>query len=730
MKPIYLDYNATTPVDQEVASEMIPYITDFFGNPSSNHSFGIKTRVAVEKAREQVATMLGCAAYEIFFTGGGTESNNMAITGVAHTRSSHGKHIIISAVEHPAVTEVALHLKKEGFDISIAPVDSTGWVNPETIKSLIRTDTILISVMHANNEVGTIQPVKEIADIARSKGILMHTDAAQSIGKIPVNVNDLGVDLLSIAGHKLYAPKGVGALYVRRGVKIEKLMHGANHEQDMRPGTENVAYVVALGKACELVTLNLDMYASRMKENRDRLASKLSALFPEMRVNGNLDNCLPNTLNVSFKNLGAGDIIKNLGELAVSAGAACHSSSGTSGVLEAMKLPPEYSFGALRISTGRNTTIEEIDKAVALIENAINSVNNKENNTNTSNNYKITSYAHGMGCGCKMRPADLEYILNDLPQVFSPEVLVSAKHRDDAAVYRFVGDEAIVQTIDFFTPMVDNPYSFGAIAAANALSDVYAMGANPLFALNMVAFPVDELPLEVLKEIMRGATDKAIEAGIPILGGHSIEDSGIKFGMVVTGKVKASKLITNAGSKQGDVLVLTKPLGTGIITNAYKKSIATVEQLEVAIKVMETLNKTAAEISQRYPVNACTDITGFGLVGHLHEVTAASCVDVVLYYDELPLVEGAERMAMMDAISGSTRANERFAEPWTDFGTLTMAQRAITCDAQTSGGLLFSLPAESANSLITELHENGISAKLIGMVISEGTGNIKITFKN
>jgi len=731
MKPIYLDYNATTPVEQDVANEMIPYITEYFGNPSSSHSFGLTTRSAIEKAREQVAAMIQCEPYEVFFTGGGTESNNMAIQGAAYAHRDQGKHIIISAVEHPAVAEVALYLQQHGFEVSVADVDSTGRVNPLTIEKLIRPDTILISVMHANNEVGTIQPVKEIADIAHRHRVLMHSDAAQSVGKIPVNVADLGVDLLSIAGHKLYAPKGVGALYIRRGTRIEKFMHGANHEHDMRPGTENVPYIVALGKACELVMNNLEQYAAHMRETRDRLTKGLKNKFPDIRINGDHNNGIPNTLNVSFKNLGAGDIIRNLKDLAVSAGAACHAAGGNTGVLQAMNVPPEYTLGAMRISTGRYTTIDEVDAAVEQISHAVENIKNQEINGSIleSNAMNITSYAYGMGCGCKMRPADLEYILQDLPQEFPPEVLVSAKHRDDAAVYRIAGEEAIVQTLDFFTPMVDNPYSFGAIAAANALSDVYAMGATPVFALNMVAFPVDKLPLEVLKDIMRGAADKAAEAGIPILGGHSIEDSGIKFGMVVTGKVKVNKLITNAGAKAGDLLILTKPIGSGIITKAFTMGIVTDEMLNRTIGIMESLNKTAAEIMLKYPVNACTDVTGFGLVGHLHEMTEASSVDVSLYYDAVPLMDGVEKLANLGAIPGSTLSNENFAKGWTDFGTLNSAQKAVVCDSQTSGGLLISITKELAGSLLDDLAHNQVTAGIIGEITGKGTGKITIGFK-
>jgi cysteine desulfurase len=509
MELIYLDYNATTPVDKQVADEMIPYITEFFGNPSSSHKYGIKAKMAVEKAREQVANMINCQPYEIVFTGGGTESNNLAIKGAAYANKHKGGHIIISAVEHPAVAEVANYLGEHGFNISVAGVDSMGLVDPKEIESLIRPSTVLISIMHANNEVGTIQPIHEVAAIAHKQGIILHTDAAQSAGKIKVDVAELDVDLLSLAGHKLYAPKGIGALYIRRGTKIEKFMHGADHENDLRAGTENVPYIVALGKACELITHNLDEYAATMLSAKKHLAEGLKAIFPDLRINGHPEKSLPNTLNISFRNRGAGEIMAKLDSLAVSAGAACHSSTGRSGTLEAMNLPAEYALGAMRLSTGRHTTIDEINRAVKQIAEAAGGV---KENANVAF-HGITNYAHGLGCGCKMKAVDLEYILKDLPQVKVQEVIVSASDRDDAAVYRISGDEAIVQTVDFFTPMVDDPYAFGAIAAANALGDIYAMGAEPIFALNLVAFPVDELPLDVLKEIMRGAAEKATEAG-------------------------------------------------------------------------------------------------------------------------------------------------------------------------------------------------------------------------
>lgn len=734
--PIYLDYNATTPVDREVADAMIPFLTEIFGNPSSSHSYGIKARMAVENAREQVAALLNCKPSEIVFTGGGTESNNLAIAGAAQALKHKGNHIIISAIEHPAVSEVASYLAKNGFVVSVAPVDEQGFVDVKDIERLIRHDTILISVMHANNEIGTIQPIAEIAQLAHENNIIVHTDAAQSVGKITTDVQLLGVDLLSIAGHKLYAPKGVGALYIRSGTGIVKYMHGANHEQDLRPGTENVSHIAGLGKACAMISENLQHYAATMTAARDRIASGLARNIPDIRINGDLIRSLPNTLNVSFRNLGAGEVVPQMPDVAVSTGAACHSAGGSSGTLAAMNLPPEYAHGALRISTGRYTTIEEADKAVEVITAAYHTAKgagsgNEELPTN-DRTIKITEYAAGMGCGCKMRPADLESILGDLmdPKI-SDDVIVGTETRDDAAVYRLVGDEFIVETVDFFTPMVDNPYSFGAIAAANAVSDIYAMGAQPLFALNLVAFPVDQLPLTVLREIMRGADDKLAEAGIPVLGGHSIEDTGIKFGMVVTGKVKEGELITNSGAKPDDLLVLTKPIGSGIITKAYKMNLAAEEEISEAASIMETLNKEAAAIMHKYPVNACTDVTGFGLTGHLHEMLAASDADGEIWYNSIPFMQSAERLARLGAIPGSTKANEEFAGQWTDFTTLLPAQRSMVCDAQTSGGLLISTDSLSAEKMINEMRKTGINAGVIGKVLKSSgkPGKIAVTFQ-
>ncbi len=364
MNPIYLDYNATTPIDPQVAEAMLPYIHQHFGNPSSGHSFGVSAKAAVDAAREQVATMLRCRPQEIVFTSGGTEANNYAIKGVAGAYREKGNHIITSAVEHPAVIEVCRYLESRGCRVTYLPVDQTGLVDPQQVADAITDQTILVTVMHANNEVGTVEPIKEISEIANRQGVLVHADCAQSVGKIPVSVDDLGVDLLTIAGHKLYAPKGIGVLYIRSGVQLEKLMHGANHEMDWRAGTENVIEVVGLGKACELIDRNLTEYHGHMREMRDRLEAGLVDRFPASRVNGHLDKRLPNTSSISFKGLEADAILSQMTGIAASAGAACHSDRvEVSSVLQAMQVPLEYAMGTIRFSVGRFTTPNEVGSA-------------------------------------------------------------------------------------------------------------------------------------------------------------------------------------------------------------------------------------------------------------------------------------------------------------------------------------------------------------------------------
>jgi cysteine sulfinate desulfinase/cysteine desulfurase-like protein len=321
---IYLDYNATTPIDSEVSRAMEPFLSQYFGNPSSLHSYGKETKIAVEQARKQVANLIHCNPYEIVFTSGGTESNNYALKGAAYALRNKGNHIITSGIEHPAIIEVCKYLEKQGYEVTYLPVNPEGLVEPGEVKKAIRKNTILISIMHANNEIGTIQPIEEIGRIAIEHNILFHSDAAQSPGKIPVDVQKLNVDLLSIAGHKLYAPKGIGALYIREGIKLEKLIHGADHERNLRAGTENVLEIVGLGKACEIAGRDLEENMQIMKESRDRLHTLIKQRIPEVKRNGHPQKRLPNTLSLSFPGMEANLIVNELADkgIAVSAGAA------------------------------------------------------------------------------------------------------------------------------------------------------------------------------------------------------------------------------------------------------------------------------------------------------------------------------------------------------------------------------------------------------------------------
>jgi cysteine desulfurase len=352
MKPIYLDYNATTPIDPRVAAAMRPYIEEHFGNPSSSHAYGAAAKRAVERARSQVAGLLGCEVYEVIFTSGGSESNNHAVRGVARASAKKGNHIITSSVEHPAVTEVCRYLETVGYTVTYLPVDEFGSVAPEDVERAITPRTILITIMHANNEVGTIEPIPEIAEIARRFGIVFHSDCAQSVGKIPVSAAGLGVDLLSIAGHKIYAPKGVGALYIRDGVKVEKLMHGADHEMKRRAGTENVIEIVGLGEACAIIGEEIGSHARHMEAMRNRLEEGLKGELPEIRLNGHPARRLPNTASIAFKGIEANTLLSELTGVAASAGAACHSDRiDVSSVLEAMRVPLEYAMGTVRFTT-------------------------------------------------------------------------------------------------------------------------------------------------------------------------------------------------------------------------------------------------------------------------------------------------------------------------------------------------------------------------------------------
>ena len=375
MSAIYLDYNATTPIDPQVAEAMLPYVHGLYGNPSSGHSFGLEARKGVDSARRQVADLLGCQSDELIFTSGGTEANNHAIKGVAFAHRNRGNHIITSNIEHPAVTEVCHYLEGHGFRVTYLPVDELGLLDVGQVENALTDETILVTIMHANNEVGSIQPIAEIADVSHRRGVLVHTDCAQSVGKIPVKVGDLGVDLLSVAGHKLYAPKGIGALYIKPGVELEKFMHGASHEQNRRAGTENVIEMVGLGMACHLIEENLAVYSSHMREMRDSLEQGLVKTGADLRINGHPDKRLPNTSSISFKGVEADRILASLPPVAASAGAACHSDRvEVSHVLAAMGVPTDYAIGTLRFSVGRFTTRDEIEATVTEVDGEVRKV--------------------------------------------------------------------------------------------------------------------------------------------------------------------------------------------------------------------------------------------------------------------------------------------------------------------------------------------------------------------
>jgi len=341
---------------------------------------------------------------------------------------------------------------------------------------------------------------------------------------------------------------------------------------------------------------------------------------------------------------------------------------------------------------------------------------------------KLTHYTHGMGCACKLRPQALEEVLAGMPLPVDPAALVGSNTSDDAAVYRISDDLAIVQTVDFFTPIVDDPYLFGAISAANALSDIYAMGARPLFALNIVGFPDKRLPLSVLKEILHGAVDKASEAGISILGGHTVEDTEPKFGLCVTGVVHPNHVLRNSTAQPGDALILTKPIGLGIISTAVKSGLAGDDVAHQAAEIMATLNRAASEAMLAVGANACTDITGFGLLGHLREMAAGSGVDVTISAQAVPTIPAAWDFVGAGAIPGGTLNNLAHVESHVNFAPgVSHAARLILADAQTSGGLLISLPESKTDALLTGLQERGIeSAMCIGHVTGQGSGFIHI----
>jgi cysteine desulfurase len=371
---IYLDYNATTPVAPEVLDAIRPYLERQFGNPSSAHAYGVAASAAVEQARSEVAGLLGAESDAVVFTGSGSEADTLAIVGGALARLGERHHVVRSAVEHPAVVAACRYLERRfDFRVTVLPVDEYGLVDPDDVRRAIEPATAIVSVMHANNEVGTIQPIAEVAAVARTLGVLVHTDAAQSVGKVPVDVHDLGVDLLTVVGHKMYAPKGIGALYVRPGTRLDPVIHGAGHEHGRRAGTENVPYIAGLGAAAALGVSRLASGAHRdMQRLRDRLHVALASAVPGLALNGHPERRLPNTLNVSFPGVDGEELLARTPSIAAATGSACHSGrTEASSVLTAMGLDEQRALGAVRLSLGYDTTAAEVDAAAAALVDAL-----------------------------------------------------------------------------------------------------------------------------------------------------------------------------------------------------------------------------------------------------------------------------------------------------------------------------------------------------------------------
>jgi len=374
MNRIYMDNAATTRVTQPVLEAMLPYLTDIFGNPSSVHGFGRDARRALDAAREQVANALGAKTSEIYFTGCGTESDNWAIRGTAYARKNKGKHIITSAIEHHAVLHTCEQLEKEGFDVTYLPVDEYGLVSPESLENAMRDDTILVTIMAANNEIGTIEPIEELAKIAKAHGAVFHTDAVQAIGSIKFNVKEMGIDMLSLSGHKFHAPKGVGVLYIRSGLKIDRLIQGGAQERTQRAGTENLASIVGLGKAIEIAASKVDEHNEYLKTLRDHMISRILTEIPATRLNGHADKRLPGNVNVSIRYIEGEALLLSLDikGIAASSGSACTSGSlDPSHVLLAIGLPHEIAHGSLRLSLSEDNTMEEVDYAVDTLKEIV-----------------------------------------------------------------------------------------------------------------------------------------------------------------------------------------------------------------------------------------------------------------------------------------------------------------------------------------------------------------------
>ena len=785
---IYLDYNATTNIHEEVRKEMEPYLNIYFGNPSSSHKYGIQTKKGVLQARQQIAKMLNCSSNEIIITSGASESNNLADKGIInyyfHNNPSPEKiSVITSTIEHPSVIEIFPYLKsiyRDNLEIISTPCDSEGIIDFDTFKKNMKKNTKLISIMLANNETGCVQPIKEICEYAKkiNPECIVHTDASQALGKIPVDVKNLGVDLLTVAGHKIYGPKGIGALYIKNGVekKMEKILHGASHENNMRAGTENVLEIVGLGKACDLISRDLIKRIRQFLTTRNIIYKKIQEKIPktnyvlqgpEIDVNIDINKLtdeqlldlvkkekrLSNTLYISFPGIEANLILDKLSDkIACSAGAACHSEGVTmSYVLQAMKVTPQVAMGTLRISTGVLTTEKDAEDGGKYIAEVVeqlmprNNIEEKNNSLNyikddeeAINNCRLTKNTHGMGCGCKISPKLLQEVLSSLPEQkcisTDKNILVDNRSFDDASVYDLTSyhktssELALVSTLDFFTPICDNPYDFGSISCSNALSDIYAMGAKPINALSIVAFPVTLMPNVILKEILRGAQDKADEAKCPILGGHSIDDNEPKFGLSVNGLVEKNKIWKNNSVKEGDYIIMTKKIGTGVIMTSLKKDMVNKNDqcVKEAIDTMKYLNKYHCELvlDNHINIDACTDITGFGLLGHLSECLSGENnknLFAQINYDKIVFIsEKIKELAEMGMSPGGAKSNMAYVDGKVIYDkNMSDNEKLLINDPQTSGGLLMFMKEEEKNKMVKLCLEKKLDCFEIGKILTK-----------
>ena len=797
-KVIYLDYNATTNIHEEERKAMEPYLSINFRNPSSSHKYGIQTKKGIVKARNQIATMLNCSSSEIIITSGASESNNYANKGIINyyfhnTHSPEKISVITSSIEHPSVMEIYPYLKsiyKDKLEIITLPCDSDGIINLDAFKNSIQKNTLLISIMLANNETGCVQPIKEIREIAKkiNPDCIVHTDASQALGKIPVDVKNLGVDLLTVAGHKIYGPKGIGALYIKTGIekKLEKIIHGASHENNLRAGTENVLEIVGLGEACGLISRDLNKRMRQFMITRNIIYKIISEKIPKNnyvlhgpeidfsidinKLNDkqlyelvNKEKRLTNTLYISFPGIEANLILDKLSDkIACSAGAACHSEGvHMSHVLQAMKVSPQIAMGTLRISTGISTTEKDAEESAKSITEIVLQLMPKNNNLDNQNNLlkyvkedqeaidncRLTKNTHGMGCGCKISPKLLQEVLSSLPiQKCIPNdknILVDNSSFDDGSVYNLTPfyistnantitsinkEIALVSTLDFFTPICDNPYDFGAISCSNALSDIYAMGAKPINALSIVAFPITLLPKIILKEILRGAQDKADEAKCPILGGHSIDDNEPKFGLSVNGIVEKNKIWKNNSLKKDNYILLTKKIGTGVIMTSLKKDIVDKNEqcVKDAINIMKSLNKYHCELvtDNNINIDACTDITGFGLLGHLSECLLGEenkNLIAEIYYNKIKFIsDKVNELTEMGMTPGGAKSNLSYVDGKVDYDKkMTENEKLLINDPQTSGGLLMFMGEEDKNKMEKLCQEKNLECYEIGKILEK-----------